>query len=151
MTLRELAERLHCRLDGDGDVDISRVTGIEQAGPGDLTFIANPRYQAFLGTTRASAGLVMPGIAPPAGGPSLLICDRPYLAFAQALGVLVNAASPEPGIDPSSVIAADVQLGPQVSHRRAVRDRCRRTNRLADDSVSRNASSAPERLSATIA
>ena len=115
MTLRELAERLHCRLDGDGDVEISRVTGIEHAEAGDLTFIANPKYQAFLETTRASAVLAMPGIARPAGGPSLLICDRPYLAFAQALGVLVNAASPDPGIDPSSVVAPDVQLGPQVS------------------------------------
>ena len=37
---------------------IARVAGIEQAGPGDLTFIANPKYQSFLHTTRASAVLV---------------------------------------------------------------------------------------------
>jgi len=115
LTLRELAERLHCRLDGDGEVDITRVTGIEQAGPGDLTFIANPKYQGFLETTRASAVLVTPGIARPANGPALLICDRPYLAFAQALGILVSASLPEPGIDPTSAIGAGAQLGSQVS------------------------------------
>lgn len=115
MTLRELAERLHCRLEGDGDVDIRRVTGIEHAEPGDLTFVANPKYHGFLQTTRASAVLVTPDVVRPPSGPALLVCDRPYLAFAQALGILVQASSPEPGIDPSSIVAPDVHLGEQVS------------------------------------
>ncbi|MGE3958798.1 MAG: UDP-3-O-(3-hydroxymyristoyl)glucosamine N-acyltransferase [Vicinamibacterales bacterium] len=115
MTLRELAERLHCRLDGDGEVEILRVTGIEHAAPGDLTFIANPKYQGFLETTRASAVLVTPGVSRPANGPALLVCDRPYLAFAQALGVLVRAALPGPGIDASAVVAPDARLGDAVS------------------------------------
>ena len=115
MTLRELAERLHCGLEGDGAIDIRRVTGIEHAEPGDLTFIANSKYQGFLQTTRASAVLVSPGTIREAGGPALLTCDRPYLAFAQALGVLVKAAPPAPGIDRSSVIAPDALLGDAVS------------------------------------
>ena len=101
MTLRELAERLRCRLEGDGSLDIARVSGIEHAGPGDLSFIANPKYLPFLQTTRASAVLVTPDVDAPAGGPARLVCDRPYLAFAQALGILVNASLPEAGIDPS--------------------------------------------------
>ena len=44
MKLRELAERLACRLEGDGEIEIVRVAGIEDAGPGDLTFVANPKY-----------------------------------------------------------------------------------------------------------
>jgi UDP-3-O-[3-hydroxymyristoyl] glucosamine N-acyltransferase len=115
LTLRELAERLQCRLDGDGEIEIARVTGIEHAAAGDLTFIANPKYQQFLQTTRASAVLVTPGIERPAGGPALLVCERPYLAFAQALGVLVNATLPAPGIDPTSIVAPDAQLGERVS------------------------------------
>ncbi|HUR35696.1 MAG TPA: UDP-3-O-(3-hydroxymyristoyl)glucosamine N-acyltransferase [Vicinamibacterales bacterium] len=115
MTLRELAERLHCRLEGNGALEISRVSGIEHAAPGDLTFIANPKYQHFLHTTRASAVLVTPDTPRPDGGPALLVCDRPYLAFAQALGVLVQASLPAPGIDPTSVIADDAQLGDGVS------------------------------------
>jgi UDP-3-O-[3-hydroxymyristoyl] glucosamine N-acyltransferase len=115
LTLRELAERLQCRLEGDGNIAITRVAGIEQAGPGDLTFIANPKYHGFLQTTRASAVLVTPGVAVSAGGPALLVCDRPYLAFAQALGVLVQATVPEPGIDPASIIGAGAEIGDRVS------------------------------------
>jgi UDP-3-O-[3-hydroxymyristoyl] glucosamine N-acyltransferase len=40
--LRDLAERLGCRLEGDGEVEIGRVAGIDNAGPGDVTFLANP-------------------------------------------------------------------------------------------------------------
>jgi UDP-3-O-[3-hydroxymyristoyl] glucosamine N-acyltransferase len=115
LNLRALAERLQCRLDGDETIEIARVAGIEQALPGDLTFIANPKYHHFLQTTRASAVLVTPDVAHVAGGPALLVCDHPYLAFAQALGVLAQSAPPTPGVHASSVIAPDAQLGDQVS------------------------------------
>ena len=44
MKLSELARRLDCRLEGDGDIEITGVRGIEQAGPGHITFLANPKY-----------------------------------------------------------------------------------------------------------
>jgi len=55
MKLRELAERLACRLEGDGEIEIVRVAGIEDAGPGDLTFFANAKYARELRETAASA------------------------------------------------------------------------------------------------
>ena len=55
MKLKEIAERLGCLLEGDGDVEITGVSGIQQAEPGQLTFVSNRRYQHSLGTTRASA------------------------------------------------------------------------------------------------
>ena len=55
MKLRELADRLRCRLEGDGGLDILRVAGLDDAGPGDVTFLANPKYQPAARTTRASA------------------------------------------------------------------------------------------------
>jgi UDP-3-O-[3-hydroxymyristoyl] glucosamine N-acyltransferase len=115
LKLRELADRLQCRLEGDGELDITRVAGIEHAREGDLTFVANPKYHAFLGATRASAVLVTPDVEPKPGGPALLKSTHPYLAFAQALGVLATATAPEPGIDPTSVVAADAALGSGVS------------------------------------
>jgi UDP-3-O-[3-hydroxymyristoyl] glucosamine N-acyltransferase len=115
LKLRELAERLHCRIEGDGELDIARVAGIEHAQPGDLTFVANAKYHGFLETTRASAVLVTPGVPRRPGGPAYLQCEHPYLAFAQALGILANAAAPLSGIDATSVIAADATLGPDVS------------------------------------
>lgn len=120
MKLREIAERLRCRLEGDGDVEIRRVAGIERAGPGDLTFVANPRYRPLLDRTRASAvilGLALPGDASP-GAPAstaILRSDNPYLSFAQAVALLTHAAPPPRGIDPLSAVARDATLGPDVS------------------------------------
>src|SRR4051812_26283806 len=51
LKLKELAEQLQCDLDGDGEVEIERIAAIEKAGPGDLTFVANPKYVAQLATT----------------------------------------------------------------------------------------------------
>jgi UDP-3-O-[3-hydroxymyristoyl] glucosamine N-acyltransferase len=48
--LRDIAERLECRLEGDGEVEIVRVAGIQQAQAGDLTFVANPRHLTQLAT-----------------------------------------------------------------------------------------------------
>jgi UDP-3-O-[3-hydroxymyristoyl] glucosamine N-acyltransferase len=42
MKLQEIADRLRCRLEGDGELEISGVAGMEHAGPGYLTFLANP-------------------------------------------------------------------------------------------------------------
>jgi UDP-3-O-[3-hydroxymyristoyl] glucosamine N-acyltransferase len=53
MKLKELAERLSCRLEGDGSLEIERVAGLEQAGPGDVTFFANPKYTPALRRTRS--------------------------------------------------------------------------------------------------
>jgi UDP-3-O-[3-hydroxymyristoyl] glucosamine N-acyltransferase len=116
LKLRDLADRLRCRLEGDGDVEIRRVAGIEHAQPGDLTFVANPRYGALLGQTRASAVILSAGQTgrPPASA-AILRSDDPYLSFAQAVGLLTNTSAPAPGIDRLSSVAADAALGADVS------------------------------------
>jgi UDP-3-O-[3-hydroxymyristoyl] glucosamine N-acyltransferase len=114
LKLRDIAARLNCRLEGDGDVEIVRVAGIEQAGAGDLTFIANPRYHARLADTRASAIILGPGSAGTAPC-AVLHCDHPYLAFAQAIRLLVPIEPPPRGVDRLSEVAADAVLGEDVS------------------------------------
>jgi UDP-3-O-[3-hydroxymyristoyl] glucosamine N-acyltransferase len=116
MKLRELAERLQCRLEGDGDIDVRRVAGIQHAQPGDITFIDNPRYVSFLATTHASAVILTPA-QPLASGRALgvLRSDRPYVAFARALALFAPDAAQKAGIDPLSVIAADATVGAGVS------------------------------------
>jgi UDP-3-O-[3-hydroxymyristoyl] glucosamine N-acyltransferase len=115
LKLREIAERLHCRLEGNGDVEIQRVAGIEQAQPGDLTFIANPKYQSQLATTKASAVIVATTLTVDAHDVPLLRTDQPYLAFAQAVGVFVHADLPSAGVHPASIVAPDATLGADVS------------------------------------
>ncbi|HUG52614.1 MAG TPA: UDP-3-O-(3-hydroxymyristoyl)glucosamine N-acyltransferase [Vicinamibacteria bacterium] len=115
MILRELADRLGCVLRGDGEVEVHRVRGLEDSGPGDLTFVANPRYVPRLAGTRASAVIVAPELQTPL--PSLL-SSNPYLAYARAAGILHPLPRPAPGLHPSAQVdasarlEADVHVGP---------------------------------------
>ena len=113
MKLRELAERLACRLDGDGEIDIVRVAGIDDAGPGDLTFVANTKYLPALATTRASAVVLRDDAAAPRL--AVLRTTDPYLAFARAVGLFAPQWKPSPGIHAMAAIAGDATLGCDVS------------------------------------
>jgi UDP-3-O-[3-hydroxymyristoyl] glucosamine N-acyltransferase len=113
VTLREIAERLECRLEGDGDIDIVRVAGIQDAGPGDLTFVANAKYEKALPATRASAVILRhDALTAPC---AILRAHDPYLAFARAVGLFTPIERPAPGIDTHAAIAADAQVGQNVS------------------------------------
>jgi UDP-3-O-[3-hydroxymyristoyl] glucosamine N-acyltransferase len=113
LRLRDLSERLDCRLDGDGDTEILRVAGIERAGPGDITFVSNPRYEALVATTRASA--VILGESAAAAPCPMLRTRNPYLAFARAVGLLMPEVEPPAGIHPLASIAASAKIGDNVS------------------------------------
>jgi UDP-3-O-[3-hydroxymyristoyl] glucosamine N-acyltransferase len=113
VTLRELADRLGCRLEGDGAIDITGVAGLEAAGPGDVSFFANPKYAAALKATRASA--VILGEGAPAAPAAVLRAGNPYLAFAEALALFARDEAPVPGVHPASVVAPDATLGAHVS------------------------------------
>jgi UDP-3-O-[3-hydroxymyristoyl] glucosamine N-acyltransferase len=116
--LRHLADRLGCRLEGDGEIDITRVSGIEQAGPGDLTFLANPKYAHALASTRASAVILEENA--PVAPCAMLRTSEPYVAFARALSLLAAPDRPTPGVHPTSIVevgadvAADAHVGPFV-------------------------------------
>jgi UDP-3-O-[3-hydroxymyristoyl] glucosamine N-acyltransferase len=113
LKLSELSERLGTRLDGNGDIDIERVAGIEHAGPGDITFVANSKYQSRLATTRASAVIV--GEQSPAAPCAMLRTRNPYVAFARAVGLLAPEFESLPGIHPLASIAASAAIGENVS------------------------------------
>ena len=113
MTLKELAERLSCRLEGDGDLEVVRVAGVEQAEPGDLTFFANPKYAHALRRTRATAVLLSDDA--PAAPCAMLRTAHPYLAFAGALDLFNPPSRTAAGVDPTAVIAADASVSPDAS------------------------------------
>ena len=116
MKLRDLADRLQCRLEGDGSIDIVRVAGIEQAGAGDLTFLANSKYHGLLMTTGASAVIVGNKTAfENAPKFAVLRSEHPYLAFAQALQFFVQPSPPPKGIDRLSAISPEARLGPDAA------------------------------------
>ena len=116
MKLSDIAERLQCRLEGDGEIEIRRVAGIQQAQSGDLTFVANPRYLSQITTTQASAVILGLNDAHQAASPcAVLRTSDPYSAFARALSLFVQVTAPACGVDPRSAVAGDVSLGVDVS------------------------------------
>jgi len=114
LKLSELAERLECRLEGDGDIEIRRVAGIVRAEPGDLTFVANRRYLKYLPSTNASA-VIVGGASAVSTSAAVLRCDRPDLAFAHAVGLFAQVTPPPRGVDQLAAVAPDARIGPEVS------------------------------------
>ena len=115
MKLRDIAAQLECRLEGDGDIEIRQVAAIETAGPGDLTFFANPKYSAELRSTRASA--VILGDNAESAPCAMLRTAHPYLVFARAVEIFVDHWQPHAGIhrlafvDEGAQVAADASIG----------------------------------------
>jgi len=104
----------------DAGAFIRDVAPIDQAGPGDLAFLDNPRYAADLARTRASAVLMAPRYSaqtPP--GCAALITPQPYRAIAEVLARLFpGAVRPssgfaESGVSPSALVhpAARLETG----------------------------------------
>jgi UDP-3-O-[3-hydroxymyristoyl] glucosamine N-acyltransferase len=113
MRLREIASALGCELIGDGDLDITGVAGMEQAAPGELTFLANPKYAPKVKHTRASAILTTEALRdlPIAS----LVSGNPYLDFARALELFYQPPKPKPGTHPLASVAESASIGEGAS------------------------------------
>jgi len=110
MKLSEIASALHAHLEnGSPDVEINGLNGIEEAGPGDLTFVSNPKYAAAARTTRASAVIVAEDF--PAIPAAMLRAKDPYLAFARALELFHPPRAYAPGVHATAVVDASAKIG----------------------------------------
>jgi UDP-3-O-[3-hydroxymyristoyl] glucosamine N-acyltransferase len=113
ISLSELAAKLNCRLAGDGAASITGVAGMEQAGSGQLTFLANPKYAHKVKDTRAGAILLAEPI------PTLpipqLISTNPYLDFARALALFYQPPRPKTGVHPTASVADSARIGEHAS------------------------------------
>ncbi len=120
MRLSEIAAIVHGRLLGDASADIRGVARIEEAGEGQITFLANPKYRKHLSTTRATAVLVSDtgdaaGTIPP-GRAALLAVRDPYAAFITLLDLFHPApARPSAGIDPAARVSPSATVGRDAS------------------------------------
>ena len=112
MKLGELARRLGAELRGDAELEIAGVKGLEDAGPHDVTFVANPKYTALARTTRAAAVIVEPDFQQIAA--ATLRIENPYHAFSRALGIFYAPPTYPPGIHPTAVIHPTAEIGPSA-------------------------------------
>ncbi len=90
---------------GSSETVVEGVQGIDDAGPGHISFVSNRRYVRRLGHTRAAAVLVDRDT--PAHGATVIRVDDPYLAFARALTLFHPSAPVRPGVHPSAVVSPD--------------------------------------------
>jgi UDP-3-O-[3-hydroxymyristoyl] glucosamine N-acyltransferase len=111
MKLSALAGLLGCAVTGDAGVEITGVRGIEQAGDGHITFLANPKYAPKLKATRAGAVIATQAVA----GVPTMISTNPYHDFARALEVFYQPPRPKPGIHLSAAIAETAVIGEGAS------------------------------------
>ena len=110
MKLSAIASALGVRLEnGSPETEITGLNGIEEAGPGELTFVSNPKYAGAARTTRASAVIV--GEEFPAVSTAILRAKDPYLTFARALELFHPPAQYEPGTHPTAVVHASARIG----------------------------------------
>src|SRR5215467_12659604 len=120
MKLSQLAAKLNATMEnGSPDLEITGVAGIEDAGPGHITFVANPKYATAAKTTKASAVIVDENF--PAIPAAVLRSKNSYLAFARAIELFYQPPQYAPGIHPTAVvhssarIGANAHIGPYVS------------------------------------
>jgi UDP-3-O-[3-hydroxymyristoyl] glucosamine N-acyltransferase len=112
LKLHELAAALGCELVGDGEIEITGVCGMEQAGPSHLTFLANSKYASKVKVSKAGAILVQqPAELPMAS----LVSKNPYLDFARAIALFYRPPQPAMGIHPLAYVASTAKIGENAS------------------------------------
>ncbi|RYF01974.1 MAG: UDP-3-O-(3-hydroxymyristoyl)glucosamine N-acyltransferase [Comamonadaceae bacterium] len=106
---------------GSRDTEILRIAPLESAGPGDLAFLNNPRYQSQLAASRAACVIVAPSMRELAlERGACIVAESPYVYFARAtqLWKREHASGAQQGIhstavvDPEAMVDATALIGP---------------------------------------
>lgn len=114
MKLGQLAEFLGATLSGPAELEIVGLATLQDAGPGQLSFLANPQYRKYLGESNAAAVLLKPSDAEGFAGHALIVPD-PYLAYARISHLFDPKPKAVAEVHPSAVVAADAQIDASAS------------------------------------
>ncbi|HEY5974054.1 MAG TPA: UDP-3-O-(3-hydroxymyristoyl)glucosamine N-acyltransferase [Geobacteraceae bacterium] len=112
-TVQELADYLGGQVRGDGTARIKGLGPLDDAGEGQVTFLANPRYAAKVATTRATAVILPPGAE--GHGRTVIEVANPYLAFAKLLTLFYVQPLPSLGVMAGAIVAPTAVLGEGVT------------------------------------
>jgi len=113
LCLDEIVERLGGQLAGDGKTVVSRIATLDGAAPGDLSFLANPKYRSQLAKTRASA-VIVPAEAAAECPTAAILTPQPYLYFARVAQWLHAPVKPPAGVHPTAVILSAVPASASI-------------------------------------
>jgi UDP-3-O-[3-hydroxymyristoyl] glucosamine N-acyltransferase len=114
ISLQALAFGLGAEFQGQPETWIDHLAPLEEAGPGALSFLANQRYHKHLALTKASVVIVRPEWQADVPCAAMLSAN-PYLLYARAAQFLYPEPGVAPGVHPSAVVAAEVQLPDSVT------------------------------------
>jgi len=109
MTVKELAERLDCGFEGNGETEITGVAGLEGAKKGDLVFLAKAKLKPLLEKTQASAAIL--ATEEKFDRIPVIRAANPHLAFVRATQIFFQPERPEPGIHPTAVVSKSAKIG----------------------------------------
>jgi UDP-3-O-[3-hydroxymyristoyl] glucosamine N-acyltransferase len=125
-TLEDIVRRFGGEVVGDRSQRVGSLAPLDQAGPNQLAFLANPKYLSQVETTRAGAVLIsaddLSKLAEQ-GARNFIVTPNPYAYFARVAQTFIDLAAPKalPGIhasatiDPSAQIAPSAVIGPHVT------------------------------------
>ena len=114
LTLAQIATRLGGRIAGPQEVLIHQVGSLERAGPGQISFLSNPRFRAQLAATGASA-VILAADAESLTALPRIVCGDPYSYFARVSQLFNPRVTQAEGVHPSASVAASATLGARVS------------------------------------
>lgn len=114
LTLQEIAARLGGHLLGDGAVSISRITTLDKAQAGEISFLTNSKYRSQLASTNASALILGEGDAGASDLPRI-ISDNPYAYFAKVSALLNPLLPVVSGIHATAVIGEGARIASSAS------------------------------------
>ncbi|MCC6423734.1 MAG: UDP-3-O-(3-hydroxymyristoyl)glucosamine N-acyltransferase [Phycisphaerales bacterium] len=119
ITLADLAAQINAQVIGDPTQQVSSAATLEEAGPGQISFLSNPRYVPKLATTRATA--VVAAMNVNSDNVTLLRTADPYYAFTQAMVILHGhrrhphaGIHPDAHVDPTATVGEGTILYPGV-------------------------------------
>jgi UDP-3-O-[3-hydroxymyristoyl] glucosamine N-acyltransferase len=117
--LTELVERFGGRLEGNPNIEVTRIAPLDRAGATDISFLSNSRLRAQAARSRAAALILAPPDEPEVAASyagARIVTNNPYAYFARAAQYLcVPDPAPAPGIHPSAVVHAEARVHPTAS------------------------------------
>lgn len=118
MKVSDIAGLVGAKVEGNAELEITGIGKIEEAKSGEITFLANPKYEKFFETTGASAVIVPENFKSSRTDLTLLRAKDPYVAFVFTLKAIVPprdalppGIAPTAYVSPKAVIGRDVRIG----------------------------------------
>src|ERR1700686_2453194 len=111
-TLRDLAEKLGCRLLGDSSITVSTVSSLQSATSGRLVFVEDAQH--LDAALRSSAAAVIAGDFASATSKPILISPQPRLTFARA-AKLLRDPDRNREIHPTDIVPPSAKIGKNVA------------------------------------